>query len=77
MRSLEHVRVYFLDNPQVVLELKSVEGLLGVHEAQVLTYMRLTNCPVGLLINFNVPRLVDGIRRVIRPGYAELGRTKI
>ncbi|MGE0447545.1 MAG: GxxExxY protein, partial [Vicinamibacterales bacterium] len=49
---------------QVVLELKSVERLLGVHEAQVLTYMRLTNCPVGLLINFNVPRLVDGIRRV-------------
>jgi GxxExxY protein len=59
----------------VIVELKSVERLLGVHEAQVLTYMRLAKCPVGLLINFNVPRLVDGVRRLIRPGYAESGRT--
>jgi GxxExxY protein len=60
----------------VVVEIKSVERLLGVHEAQVLTYMRLTACPVGLLINFNVPRLIDGVRRLIRPGFAGLGRTK-
>jgi hypothetical protein len=40
-----------------------------VHRAQVLTYMKLTNCPAGLLINFNVPRLMDGVRRLVLPGY--------
>jgi GxxExxY protein len=51
---------------QVVLELKSVEKLLPVHEAQLLTYMKLANKSVGLLINFNVPILTRGIvRRVL------------
>jgi GxxExxY protein len=50
-------------NGQVLVELKSVEALLPVHEAQMLTYLRLTGCPVGLLINFNVEILKDGIRR--------------
>lgn len=50
---------------QVVVELKSVERLLPVYDAQLLTYLRLTGCPAGLLINFNVPKLVDGIRRKI------------
>jgi len=51
---------------QVVLELKSVEKLLPVHEAQLLTYMKLSNKSVGLLINFNVPLLTQGIiRRVL------------
>jgi len=51
---------------EVVLELKSVEKLLPVHEAQLLTYLRLANKRVGLLINFNVPLLTQGIiRRVL------------
>ena len=49
------------------MELKSVERLLPVHEAQALTYMRLFELPAGLLINFNGPKLTDGIRRLINP----------
>ena len=49
----------------VVVELKVVAALLPVHHAQVLTYLRLTQLPVGLLINFNVEHLRDGIRRVV------------
>jgi GxxExxY protein len=47
----------------VVLELKAVEALLPLHEAQLMTYMRLLKKSVGLLINFNVPVLKHGIRR--------------
>jgi GxxExxY protein len=47
----------------VVVELKAVEALAPVHEAQLLTYLRLTKRWLGLLINFNVPVLKDGIRR--------------
>jgi GxxExxY protein len=50
----------------VIVELKAVERVIPVHEAQLLTYMRLTGIRVGLLINFNVPALKDGIyRRVL------------
>ena len=53
-------------NQQVVLELKSVERILPVHEAQLLTYLKLSNKRVGLLINFNVSMLTHGIvRRVL------------
>jgi GxxExxY protein len=48
---------------EVVLELKSVEHLSSLHEAQLLTYLRLSECKVGLLINFNTVSLTDGIRR--------------
>jgi GxxExxY protein len=48
----------------VVVELKCLDRLLPVHEAQLLTYLRLTGFPVGLLINFNVPRLADGVKRL-------------
>jgi GxxExxY protein len=48
---------------QVVLELKAVERMLPIHEAQLLTYLRLAECPVGLLINFNTVSLTDGIKR--------------
>jgi len=51
----------------VVIEVKSVATLLPVHQAQSLTYMQLTNCPVGLLINFNVARLMDRVKRLINP----------
>ena len=51
---------------RVIVELKAVEQVIPVHEAQLLTYMRLTGIRVGLLINFNVPVLKDGIyRRVL------------
>ena len=50
---------------QVIVELKSVEKLLPIHEAQLLSYLKLSGCPVGLLINFNVPLLKNGIRRMV------------
>ncbi len=59
---------YYLDmlvDGRVIVELKSVDALAPVHEAQMLTYLRLTECPVGLLINFNVPVLKDGLQRVV------------
>ena len=49
----------------LVIELKAVEQLTGVHEAQLLTYMKLAEAPVGLLINFNVQMLKNGIRRFV------------
>jgi GxxExxY protein len=53
----------------VVVELKSVATLLPVHEAQLLTYLKLTKCPVGLLINFNVPILKRGIKRMLNTSF--------
>ena len=50
---------------KVVIEIKHVKKLLPVHDAQLLTYLRLTRCRVGLLINFNVPVLKDGIKRMV------------
>ncbi len=48
---------------RVVLELKSVDAVSRLHEAQLLTYLRLSKCPIGLLINFNVLKLTDGVMR--------------
>lgn len=56
-------RMDLLVDESVILELKCVEALSGVHEAQLLTYMKLAGKTTGLLINFNHRRLVDGIRR--------------
>ena len=53
-------------NALVIVELKAVEKLERIHEAQVNTYLRLTGLHLGLLMNFNVLRLVDGIKRVVR-----------
>jgi GxxExxY protein len=59
-------RLDFVYENRVVVELKTVEGVLPVHEAQLLTYLKLTGIRVGLLINFNVPLLKNGIyRRVL------------
>ena len=49
----------------VVVKLKTVDELVPIHDAQVLTYLKLTGLKVGLLINFNVPVLKDGIKRLI------------
>src|ERR1041384_7964184 len=58
-------RMDLLVENKLVIEIKSVEGLNDVHLAQTLTYLKLGNYRLGLLINFNVIRLKDGIRRVI------------
>ena len=52
-------------NEVLLLELKSVEALLPIHEAQILSYMRLAKIPTGLLINFNVLKLKNGIKRFV------------
>ena len=58
-------RMDFLVHESVVIELKVVENILPVHSAQLLSYLRLSGKPIGLLINFNVPVLKQGIKRVI------------
>jgi GxxExxY protein len=58
-------RADIVANKQVILEIKSVEGLNDIHLAQILTYLKLAQCKVGLLINFNVLKLTDGIKRVV------------
>jgi GxxExxY protein len=60
-------RVDLIVEDLVVVEVKSIAALLPVHQSQLLTYMGLTECPAGLLINFNVPRLMDGVKRMINP----------
>jgi len=50
---------------RIVVEVKAVSELLKIHDAQVLTYLRLTGMSVGLLLNFNVPLMKDGIRRIV------------
>ena len=49
------------------MELKAVESLTAVHSAQLLTYLKLTSIPVGLLMNFNMTLLNQGVRRIVRP----------
>lgn len=58
-------RIDILVENLVVLELKSVDSLEPIHDAQLLTYLKLTGLKVGLLINFNVPVLKQGIKRLI------------
>jgi len=58
-------RLDFVVAEKVVVELKAVNVVQKVHEAQLLTYLKLTGCRVGLLINFNVPVLKDGIKRMV------------
>lgn len=52
----------------ILIEAKSVAKVLPIHKAQLLSYMRLLNIPIGLLINFNELRAIDGIHRLILPG---------
>jgi GxxExxY protein len=61
----DDLRLDLIVDSKVVVELKTVKKLEPIHEAQLLTYMKLTNCRVGLLINFNVTVLKAGIKRMI------------
>ena len=58
-------RIDILVEDEIILELKSVESLLPIHEAQLLTYLKLSKVKQGFLINFNVRRLKDGIKSFI------------
>lgn len=58
-------RIDLLVDKQLIVELKSIEQLLKIHEAQILTFMRLAKVNVGLLMNFNVPVLKKGIKRFL------------
>ena len=57
-------RLDLLVEKKVIVELKSVEALDDVHIAQMITYLKLSGCKLGLLLNFNVLRLVDGLKRI-------------
>lgn len=57
-------RLDFLVNGSVVVELKTVDSLLEIHEAQVLTYLRFTKCRIGLLLNFRTSVLTRGLKRL-------------
>ena len=58
-------RIDLLVKDEVVVELKAIESILPIHEAQALTYMRLGSWKVGLIINFNTPIVVKGIKRLV------------
>lgn len=58
-------KIDFLVEGQVIVELKTVDKLAPVHTAQVITYLRMTKCRVGLLFNFNVDVLTKGMRRIV------------
>jgi GxxExxY protein len=64
-------RIDLLVADQVVVEVKAVKSLESIHEAQLLTYLKLSDCRVGLLLNFNVELLKDGIRRLAN-GFPDL-----
>lgn len=64
----EPLRFDLLVEDCVLIEAKSVEHILPIHKAQLLSYMKLLNVPLGLLINFNVSKLTDGVSRLILPG---------
>lgn len=59
------LRVDLIVERRIIVELKAVEALHPLHTAQLLTYLKLTGIRVGLLLNFNVPAIREGIRRVI------------
>jgi len=59
------LRVDLLVEEQLIIEIKAVEAMLPVFEAQLLTYLKLTGKRLGFLINFNVPKIRDGIKRIV------------
>lgn len=64
----ETLRFDMLVEDCVLVEAKAVQQVLPIHKAQLLSYMKLLNIPIGLLINFNEMRLIDGVHRLLLPG---------
>lgn len=62
-------RIDLLVGNKVIIEVKSVEALSDIHTAQLLTYLKLTRCKLGYLLNFNVPKIKYGIKRVVNKLY--------
>jgi GxxExxY protein len=60
-----HYRLDLIVEGRVIVELKAVERLLPVHESQVISYLKMTQMPVGFLVNFNVPLIKDGMKRLV------------
>ena len=58
-------RVDLLLEESIIVEVKSVDALCDIHLAQILTYLKLSKCTLGLLVNFNVSHLKDGIKRIV------------
>ena len=58
-------RLDLLVSDSIVVELKTVEQILPVHQAQLMTYLKLTGCKLGLILNFNVEKMVKGIKRMV------------
>ncbi len=66
-RNVGEFRLDLVIAETIVVELKAVESLASVHIAQVISYLKATQLPLGLILNFNVPTLVEGVRRVFPP----------
>jgi GxxExxY protein len=64
----EPLRFDVLVEDCVLIEVKAIERILPVHKAQLLSYMKLLNVPIGLLVNFHESKLTDGVSRLILPG---------
>jgi len=64
-KSAPPIAINIVVNNTIIHELKAVQKIEDLHQAQLLTYLRLAKKPLGLLLNFNVPRLKEGIRRLI------------
>lgn len=73
-RIATHLRMDLLIEDQVVVEIKAVDKIHPVYIAQVITYLKLTGCPAGLLMNFNTPSLRQGLRRQNHPDIHEKKR---
>jgi GxxExxY protein len=58
-------RIDMIVNDAVIIENKTVEKILPIHEAQLLTYLKMKKCKIGFLLNWNVPRMKDGIKRMV------------
>lgn len=72
----ESYRIDLLVEGKLVVEVMAVERILPVHDAQILTYMKMSRSPVGLLLNFNTPVLKDGIKRFVNRWGGEEGRER-
>jgi iron complex transport system substrate-binding protein len=72
----EGFRADLVVEARVIVEVKSVEQLARVHAKQLLTYLKLTNTPVGLLVNFGAPTLREGLRRIVN-GYSPAASSRL